>query len=242
VLADPIDPDERLAQLGEALVVVRARIAAACASAGRLPSEVTLVAVTKGFPASDLALLARLGAADVGEARDQEARAKLAQLGSSAAALRWHVIGRLQTNKARSVAGYAHLVHTVDRPELAAALGKAAAGGERAPLPVLAQASLDGDPGRGGALPDDLPALLDAIAQQPALALRGLMVVPPREGDPSAHFARAAALLELARAHIGPLDVLSAGMSGDFEAAIEHGATHVRVGTALLGYRAPILG
>ncbi|MCU1688681.1 MAG: pyridoxal-5-phosphate dependent enzyme class, partial [Jatrophihabitantaceae bacterium] len=172
-------------------------------AAGRAPSEVTLVGVTKGFPASDLALLAELGVLDVGEARDQEARAKLAELaelgqlepapGAAAANLRWHVIGRLQTNKARSVAGYAHLVHTVDRPELAAALGKAAstlreADGSRGPLGVLAQASLDGDPGRGGVAEGDLPALLDAIARQPALTLRGLMVVAPRDGDPGVHF------------------------------------------------------
>lgn len=197
-----------------------------------------------------MALLAALGAVDIGEARDQEARAKRAELGldgapetsGALARLQWHLIGRLQTNKARSVAGYADLVHTVDRAELAAALGKAAAGADRGPLPVLAQASLDGDPTRGGATRGDLPALLEAIAGQPGLALRGLMVVAPREGSPSAHFAEAADLMELARAQSGALEVLSAGMSGDFEAAIEHGATHVRVGTALLGYRAPILG
>ncbi len=241
------DPDERLAQLREALAAVRARIAAACAAAGRPASEVTLVAVTKGFPADDVARLGRLGALDVGEARDQEARAKRAELAADPLAgdRRWHVIGRLQTNKARSVATYAALVHTVDRLGLAEALGQAAAHGleaGRPRLPVLVQASLDGDPARGGAGAGELPALLDAAAAHPALDLRGLMVVAPREGDPGAHFAAAAALMAQARARIGGLDVLSAGMSGDLEAAIAHGATHVRVGTALLGDRGPIVG
>jgi pyridoxal phosphate enzyme (YggS family) len=247
--------DERVAQLREALVAVRARIAGACAAVGRAPDEVTLVAVTKGFPAADVALLARLGVRDVGEARDQEAKAKVAEVARlCGASLRWHVIGRLQTNKARSVAGYASLVHTVDRPELARALGKAAATAERVeragsagdapgrPLEVLAQVSLDGDPSRGGAAEPDLPALLEAIAAQPALGLRGLMTVAPRAGSPAEHFAEAHRLLEAARGWAGPLDVLSAGMSGDFEDAIAHGATHVRVGTALLGDRAPLLG
>lgn len=223
---------------------MRHRIAVACGIAGRSCDEVTLIAVTKGFPATDVALLGELGALDAGEARDQEARGKVAELADSpiGPALRWHLIGQLQTNKAKSVARYAAMVHTVDRASLAEALSKAAMSAARGPLEVLAQLSLDGDPSRGGVAEPQLPQLLDLIAQQPGLRLRGVMVVAPRAGDPALHFAQAAAAFARQQARFDGVDVLSAGMSGDFELAIAHGATHVRVGTALLGYRAPLLG
>jgi pyridoxal phosphate enzyme (YggS family) len=238
---------DRRTQLESSLREVRDRIAAACAAAGRPVGDVALIAVTKGFPAHDVALLAELGVTDVGESRDQEAKAKIAELtglGEPAdlASVRWHLIGQLQTNKARSVVRYAAMVHTVDRRPLADALGKAAISAQRPPLEVLAQVSLDGDPNRGGADEDQLPGLLESISEHPGLRLRGLMAVAPREGEPASHFAHAADILVRQQARFEGLNVLSAGMSGDFEAAIAHGATHVRVGTALLGYRAPLLG
>lgn len=199
-----------------------------------------------------MAALAALGVRDVGEARDQEARGKLDALEGAAApaggsagapdrpALRWHMVGQLQSNKARSVARWAALVHTVDRPSLIDALASARQGEDdaaAAPLEVLLQLSLDGDPARGGATRDQLGALADRIAAAPALRLRGLMVVAPLGADPSPAFETAARISAGLRADHPGADLLSAGMSGDFERAIAFGATHVRVGTALLGER-----
>lgn len=238
----------RDAQLVAALGAVRARIADACAAAGREAQQVTLVAVTKTRPADDVAVLARLGVLDVGESKDQEAVAKretVAALVPDAAALRWHLVGRLQTNKAKSAVTYAHAVHSLDRPKLARALDDAAA--ERrdpslGPLEVFVQVSLDGDPERGGVVEADLPALLDDVAGRDRLRLRGLMAVPPIDSDPDEQFARLEDLFARMRAIHPEMDALSAGMSGDLEAAIARGATHVRVGSALLGRRGPVVG
>jgi len=231
-------PDARRTELEANVAAVRHRIAAACAAAGRSPEEITLVGVTKFFPAADAALLAEAGVTDLGESRDQEAAAKVGAVAElTSADIRWHFIGRLQTNKARSVARYADLVHSVDRVELVPAL---AAGAERAErvLPVLVQLSLDGDPGRGGAR--DLLRLAEAVAQRPGLRLAGVMAIAPLQGDPDAAFAELARVASRLRADHPEARVISAGMSGDLEAAINHGATHVRVGTALLGRRAQI--
>jgi len=238
--------DVRRSELVAALGALRARVADACAAAGRQTSSVTLIAVTKTYPADDVAALAELGVYDVGESKDQEARAKIADLGSGAYppyTLRWHMVGRLQTNKARSVVSYAHAVHSVDRPKLVAALADAAATeGRTAPLEVFAQVSLDGDPDRGGVLASDLPALADAVAGRPELILRGVMAVAPLRADPAAAFADLAAISAQLRQRHPAADAISAGMSHDLEQAIAHGATHLRIGTALLGRRPPILG
>src|SRR4051812_41688314 len=190
------DDDRRGAELVTALGATRARIADACAAAGRDQQTITLIAVTKTCPASDVATLARLGVLDIGESRDQEARAKIAELAGPEFApveLRWHLVGRLQTNKARGVVSYAHTVHSVDRPKLARALADAAAAEERPePLEVFVQVSLDGAPERGGARPADVAALADTIAARPQLRLRGVMAVPPLGTDPDAEFARLA--------------------------------------------------
>lgn len=233
-------PDQRRAELVTALGAVRARIADACAAAGRDQREVTLIAVTKTRPAADIATLARLGVLDIGENKDQEARAKIAELADEpdlARDLRWHMVGRVQTNKARSVVRYAHAVHSVDRPKLVRALAAAAAEHRSATLDVFVQVSLDGDTERGGVAADGLTALADAVAERPELRLRGLMAVPPVGADPDGAFARLASLAERVRADHPAADALSAGMSGDLEAAVRHGSTHVRVGTALLGRR-----
>ena len=237
--------DRRRAELVTALGAVRARIAAACEASGRDPRGVSLIAVTKTYPATDVATLAALGVLDIGENRDQEARAKIAELAEPPgppAALRWHLIGRLQTNKARSVASYAEAVHSVDRPKLVRALAGAAAEVRPEPLDVFVQVSLDGDPERGGVIPGGVDELADEVAAQPALRLRGLMAVPPLAADADAAYARLAELAVAVRERHPEADALSAGMSGDLEAAIRHGSTHVRVGTALLGRRAPVFG
>ena len=217
---------------------VEQRVAAACADAGRSPQEITLVVVTKTFPASDVRRLAALGVTDVGESRDQEAAPKVAEC--TDLALRWHFVGRLQTNKAASVARYATWVHSVDRLRLVSALARgAAAAGRR--IGCLVQVSLDVDPAerarRGGASPDDVPALADAVAAAEDLDLAGLMAVAPLGEDPRAAFGRLSPVVERVRADHPDAGAVSAGMSGDLEAAVACGATHLRVGSAVLGSR-----
>ena len=227
--------DQRTEQIAANLAAVRARVEAAAHKVGRDPGELTLVAVTKTFPVEDARRLLELGVADLGEARDQEARVKARELPGP----RWHFIGRLQRNKAGSVASYAAVVHTVDRPELIRALAR---GAERAgrELDVLVQVSLDGDPDRGGAPAGDVPALADAAADTGRLRVVGVMAIAPLAADPDAAFADLALISQRLRANHPAATVVSAGMSGDLEAAVRHGATHLRIGTALLGGRPPV--
>lgn len=240
-MSTPADPagvaPQRRSQVADRLAAVRTRIENACARSGRRADEITLIVVTKTHPPADVELLADLGVQDVGENRDQEAAPK--HEACAALGLRWHFIGRLQSNKARSVARYADLIHCVDRPPLVSALGRAALAEERE-LACLVQVSLDGDPARGGCPPSDVPALADAVAGQEGLRLRGLMAVAPLGVDPRAAFDVLPALRDtLLLAHPGA-GVVSAGMSGDLEAAVACGATHLRVGTAILGDRPPL--
>jgi pyridoxal phosphate enzyme (YggS family) len=235
---------DRKAELAGNLAEVEARIAAACRAAGRARDEVKLIAITKTFPAADAALLADLGVTDVGENRDQEAGPKAAEVAGLRpdAALRWHMVGRLQRNKARSVVEWAHEVQSVDSARLADALAKAVHtardGGKREePLDVLIQASLDDDPERGGCPLDELGALAERVAHTGELRLRGLMAVAPLGADPAAAFERLARAGERLREDHPNAAEVSAGMSHDLEQAITHGSTCVRVGTALLGGR-----
>jgi pyridoxal phosphate enzyme (YggS family) len=182
-----------------------------------------------------------LGIRDVGENKDQEARAKQADLAELD--LRWHFVGQLQRNKARSVVRYADVVHSVDRPELAAALGSASERLRDRPLEVLLQVDLSEeaspDSGRGGVHPGGVSQLADAVAGQTSLRLRGVMAVAPLGGDPERAFARLADVAAGLAEHYPEADWISAGMSGDLEVAVKRGATHVRVGSALLGKRMP---
>jgi PLP dependent protein len=228
------DVTARLTELSDRLTAVRRRIAVACESAGRDPGEVSLIAVTKTFPAADVRLLSKLGVRDVGENRDGEAAPKAAQCADLP--LTWHFIGQLQTNKSASVVGYAHVVHSVDRLRLVRALGDRARKAGRI-ITCLVQVSLDGDPERGGVAEAGLPALAGAVAAEEGLLLGGVMVMAPPELPPAEAFAplpRIAAAVRQIRPEAG---MVSAGMSGDLEDAIRAGATHVRVGTALLGDR-----
>jgi PLP dependent protein len=232
--------DEIAANLG----AVRGRIAAACSDAGREPDDVVLVVVTKFFPASDVRLLAELGVTHVGENRHQEAEAKAAECADLP--LTWHFIGGLQSNKAAAVASYADVVESVDRPKLVGPLDKGAH--QRAhPVDVLLQVSLDrpdagdgegaGDGVRSGAEPDQLAALAVAVEQAGRLRLRGLMAVAPLGEDPRPAFARLAGIRQELLADHPDATWLSAGMSGDLEYAVRAGATHVRIGSAVLGSR-----
>jgi pyridoxal phosphate enzyme (YggS family) len=218
------------------LADVRRRIAKACAAAGRDPAGITLIAVTKTHPASDVRLLRELGLSDVGENRDAEAAPKAAQCADLN--LTWHFIGQLQTNKAASVVRYAQVVHSVDRLRLIRALGQAARRAERV-IGCLIEVSLDGDPARGGAPAGEVPALAEALEAEPGLVLGGVMAIAPLGLRPAEAFARLLGSAEAVRAVQPSATVISAGMSGDLEAAVEAGATHLRIGTALLGDRGP---
>jgi pyridoxal phosphate enzyme (YggS family) len=230
-----------VAGLEENLRAVRARIDAAARASGRDPSAVTLLAVSKTWPAEDVAALAALGQRDFGENRAQELVDKAGRLvGRPDLLLRWHFIGQLQRNKAAAVARLGAVVHSVDRESLARVLDRAGQGLDR-PVEVFVQVDLGGPEGdlatRGGLPPDDVPALADLVAASPGLSLRGLMAVAPRGGEPLPAFERLAALADRVRADHPEAVDLSAGMSGDLEAAITAGANVVRVGTALFGDR-----
>jgi PLP dependent protein len=223
--------DELAANLAE----VRNRIDAACRAADRDPGEVQLLAVTKTFPASDVELLHELGLRDFAENRDQDAGAKVEQLRHLDDA-RWHMVGRLQRNKARHVVSWADRVDSVDSVRLAEALAKAARDRGR-PLDVLLQVSIDGDTSRGGCAVPDVPELASAITLSGDLILRGAMTVAPRAMSPVAAFEVLEKVVSRLRDDHPTAAVVSAGMSGDLEDAIAHGSTCVRVGTALLGSR-----
>jgi pyridoxal phosphate enzyme (YggS family) len=240
----PAGPAGRRAELARSLAATRERIAVACAAAGRDPGDVTLIAVTKTYPALDVLGLASLGLTDFGENRDQEAAPKAAAVAAErpGAGLTWHFIGQLQTNKARGVASYASVVHSVDRVRLVHALGAGALAAGRE-LRCLVQVSLDpadagGGPGqRGGVPPAGLAEVAAAIAATEGLILGGLMAVAPLGADPWDAFAPLRTLSEVVRSVSPAATDISAGMSGDLEAAIGCGSTHLRIGTALLGNR-----
>lgn len=240
---------ERVSELTARLAAVRSRLAEAAEAAGRAPGDITLLPVTKFFPAGDVAILWRLGCRAFGESREQEAAAKIAEfdrlVGADPGSVRWHMVGRIQRNKAKHIAGWADTVHSVSTGKVVDALDRGAAealaqGRRTGPLRVFVQISLDGDTERGGVDIGD-PAAVDRICAQvagaEALDLVGLMAVPPLGADPDAAFAALAAEHHRIRAAHPQARELSAGMSGDLEAAVRHGSTCVRVGTALMGKR-----
>lgn len=226
----------RADELATGLAATRERIERACASADRDPADITLVAVTKFFPASDVRLLHELGVRDVGESRHPEARDKRTECADLD--LTWHFIGVLQSNKAAAIAAYADVVHSVDRPKLVTGLAKGADERGR-PLDVLLQVDLDPEirEQRGGARPEDVAALAARISAESSLHLRGVMAVAPLGSDPAEAFARLAPGIAEVRRQAPEATWVSAGMSGDLEAAIAAGTTHVRVGAAILGSR-----
>lgn len=237
--------DDRAQELHERLDVVRARVDAACEVAGRDPSDVTLIVVSKTWPVEDVRRLAALGVRDFGENRDQEAAPKAAATGDLD--LRWHFVGQLQSNKAASVARYADLVHSVDRPSLVAALERGASKAGRQ-LGCLLEIDLtSGATGRGGASPGDVAELADLVASCEHLTLRGVMGVAPLSDDPAGQsgvsaeaFERLAAISHDLRRDYPSAHLISAGMSEDLEEAVRIGATHLRVGSAVLGTRPPL--
>lgn len=260
----PAATTDRAAEIAAGLRWVRTRIDAACTAAGRTDRP-SLVAVTKTHPAEDVVELVRHGVAEVGENRDQEARPKAAEVERLCAevglvAPAWHFIGQLQSNKAKHAVRYAAAVHSVDRSSLVDALGRAmevraerAAGGEvpaREDLDCLIQVDVDprraaerpadGIGGRGGAAPQDVVVLAARIAATPRLRLRGLMCVAPRGIDPAESFAQAADISDRLRVEHPEAAWLSMGMTADLEAAVAAGATHLRIGSDILGRRADV--
>jgi PLP dependent protein len=225
----------RREELALSLAEVKERIAKACAAVGRSPDEVELLAVTKTFPAQDVAILSDLGLTAFAENRDQEANRKTAEFAELRpdAAATWHMVGSLQRNKAKSVLRWADRIDTVDSIRLADAIAKAAA----EPVEVLLQVSIDGDETRGGHPIGDLPRLADHVARSSELILRGVMTVAPLGMSPQQAFAALYEAVTRLRVDHPDATVISAGMSGDLEDAIAHGSTCVRVGTALLGSR-----
>lgn len=239
-----ISEQERRAEIAESLKETRARVDEACRDAGRAPEEVELLAVTKTFPARDAALLADLGVVDLAENREQEARRKVAEFEElrPRAGIRWHMVGQLQRNKARSVARWADVVESVDSARLAEALRRgvenAMAAGERSnPLDVLIQVALDERADRGGCPPGRVHELAEILTPMCEIRLRGVMAVAPLDEDPNVAFATLREISDHLRQDFPEAWEVSAGMSDDLESAVAHGSTRVRVGTALLGGR-----
>lgn len=244
----PQDLESREAELADALAAVRARLEDAAAQSGRNAGEIELLPVTKFFPATDVILLSGLGCASFGESREQEATAKVAEVARAlpAAPIRWHMVGRIQRNKARAIAGWAYAAHSVDSAKVVAALDRAAGealddGVRAVPLRIYVQVSLDGDPDRGGVdigQSDLVDTLCAQVSTASSVTFAGLMAIPPRGGDPDDAFARLSAERDRVQRDYPQLPLgLSAGMSDDLETAVKHGSTCVRVGTALLGSR-----
>ncbi len=232
-------------ELAQRLAAIRARMDAACASAGRQPEEVRLIAASKTRTAAEIEALRALGVDDFGESRMQEATAKIAELDRRA--LEWHFIGHLQSNKTRELARHFHWVHTLDSIRLAERLSAAARSAAR-PLQLLLQVNVAADPDKYGLMPKELYPAVETLMQRelPGVQLRGLMTIGFQQADEHqsrASFAALRALLEGCRQRFGEdFSELSMGMSGDFEAAILEGSTMVRVGTALFGVRDGTLG
>ena len=236
-------------ELRNALAALRSRVTAAAVAVNRDAGEIELLPITKFHPASDVAILWHLGCRGFGESREQEASAKIAGvhglIGPDADGIRWHMVGQIQSNKAKAVAAWADTVHSVSTAKVVAALDRACVRaldeGRRArPLRVFVQISLDGDCARGGVDIGD-PGAVDVVcsdvAESAGLQLAGLMAVPPLNVEPDQAFSSLAVEhLRVMRNHPTATG-LSAGMSGDLEAAVRHGSTCLRVGTALLGER-----
>ena len=219
----------RSQELSANLDSIRARIGAAVQGSGRSPDEVTLIVVTKTFPASDVQILYDLGVRDFGENRDQEASVKSLELPDDC---RWHFQGQIQSNKLKSIAEWADVLHSIDDISHARKLNSLVAEKD-----VFVQVSLDNLPNRGGVLPNLLPDFLEEISALANLNLLGLMAVAPLGEEPARAFSRLKELSDqVVRVHPKAHEI-SAGMSNDFEAAVAQGATHIRIGSQILGVR-----
>jgi pyridoxal phosphate enzyme (YggS family) len=224
---------DRKEELSHSLADVRARILEATAKASRKPEDVTLVVVTKTYPISDVEILHQLGVSDFGENRSAEGLEK-----SAIVSAHWHFQGQIQSNKIAAISSWAQTVHSLDHLSHVAKFDRVIGEIPGKRLSVFIQVSLDGDTSRAGVRGDELLTLAEALTSSKNLDLCGLMVVPPVQAEPERAFAEVAALSERFRGQYPMAQSLSAGMSGDYEVAIAHGATHIRVGSQILGLRA----
>ena len=218
-------------EIAHALKSVEDRIAAAATKAGRARNEITLIAVTKTYPASDVEILRNLGVQNFGENRNEEGVAKSALVSGT-----WHFQGQVQSRKLRDIASWATYIHSLDSADHIEKLSRIATeiGKE---ISIFLQLSLDGAPGRGGVVASELRALADSVANLPQIKLVGLMCVPPVELEHERAFSEIADIHQGFLANFPRANFLSAGMSSDYEVAITHGATHLRVGSQILGSR-----
>ena len=219
---------DRRSEITSNLQAVRDEISKAVASAGRSLDEITLIAVTKTFPASDVEILRDLGITHFGENRDSDAAPK-----ASTVAGTWHFQGQIQSNKLKSITTWANVIHSLDEIRHFEVIEKSA----QHPLDIFCQVSLDGSEGRGGVSEQKLYELAQAIEKSATHRLLGLMAVAPLGVDPSAAFSKLSAIHKAFMADFPKANKLSAGMSGDYKEAIAHGATHIRIGSSILGSR-----
>ena len=219
----------RAAEISTNLQVIRDRVASSAEGAGRDPKELTLIAVTKTFPVTDVKILYELGVRDFGENRDQEGSVKFSELPGDC---NWHFQGQIQSNKLKSIAAWADVIHSIDDISHAKKLSSLVASKE-----IFVQVSLDNLPGRGGVNPEQLHDFLGEVTALANLNVRGLMAVAPLDEPPLEAFKRLKTLSEtVIKTHPNTWEI-SAGMSNDFEAAISQGATHIRIGSQILGVR-----
>jgi pyridoxal phosphate enzyme (YggS family) len=228
---------ERATEISLALAQVEERIVRACLSASRTRDDVTLIAVTKTYPLSDVEILQRLGITNFGENRDSEGVEKSSAIKNSENNSFWHYQGEIQSKKIGSISRWADIVHSLDDPSHIQKFDRAleTVGGKS--LQVFLQVSLDGNPQRAGLNPAELMQACQAVAQTSHLHLMGVMTVPPVESVPEESFSKIADIAEGMRRDFPEAKYLSAGMSGDFEVAIAYGATHIRIGSQILGSR-----
>lgn len=222
--------------LAERYSSVRQRVAQACREAGREPSSVELIVITKLHPIAVASELFDLGHRHFGENRDQEAKPKAEALRAAGQDATWHFVGQLQSNKVKSVLGYASAIHSIDRESLVKELGKQLENQDRA-IDGFIELNLTDDPGRGGVQEEGLEALTERVLAIPRLRLRGVMAVAGLGKDPRLEFERTLKLAERVKRLAPQATQLSIGMSEDFETAISLGATHIRVGSAITGPR-----
>ncbi len=233
--------------IADNLSEVKQRIDGAAARAGRDPNEITLVTVTKGFPVSRIVEAVEAGAVALGENRAKEAAEKFEVLGREVEGrqLSWHIIGTLQTNKVKYVIGFADLIHSVDRPAVAEEIDKRAQAAGKI-QPVLIEVNVSGEKAKAGTTPDELTSLIDLTRRLPNLLVKGLMTMAPAVNEPEearSCFRLLKGLFDEQRSRLPEsFDTLSMGMTGDFEIAVEEGATLVRIGRAIMGERPPIGG
>lgn len=223
----------RKEELAHSLLEVKARIQEATSRVSRKPEEVTLIAVTKTYPVSDVEILHQLGVTNFGENRSAEGLEK-----SAVVSAHWHFQGQIQSNKIAAISSWAQTIHSLDDPSHVAKFDRAVGEIPQKRLNIFIQISLDGDTSRAGATGEDLLALGQAISTSSHLDLLGLMVVPPVQAEPEKAFSEVAEIAQRFRKEFPMAQSLSAGMSGDYEIAITYGATHIRVGSQILGPRA----